>query len=250
MKKINLITLFSIICILFSCAKAPYEVRSVESARIAIDSTWDAKANPKMLALVESYKKQLDSEMNVEIGTAAQTLEKGFPQSLLSNFTADAMKETANQLWSNVDFAVMNMGGLRVSLNKGPITIGSMYETYPFENQLVLLELQGKDVRSFFEFVAFNGGEGLSNGVRLVVKNRAIESLEIGGKSLDENKIYRIATIDFLAAGNDHMEALTQAVRVTDSGRQLRDFMIDYVKNLTLKKQEVNAKLDDRITIR
>jgi 2',3'-cyclic-nucleotide 2'-phosphodiesterase (5'-nucleotidase family) len=250
MKQLNLLATFFAIFLLSFCTKAHYEVCSIESARIAIDSTWDAKANPKMLALVESYKKQLDSEMNVEIGTAAQTLEKGFPQSLLSNFTADAMKEMAGQWWGNVDFAVMNMGGLRVSLNQGQVTIGNMYETYPFENQLVLLELPGKAVRSFFEFVAFNGGEGLSSGVRLVVKNRAIESLEIGGKPLDENRIYRVATIDFLAAGNDHMEALTQATRVFDSGKQLRDIMIEYVENLTHKKQKINAELDDRITIR
>ncbi|GHT79067.1 5'-nucleotidase [Bacteroidia bacterium] len=250
MKKVNIFaSFFCIVLLLSSCAKTHYAVKAIETSRIAIDSTYEAKANPQMVALVESYKKQFDAEMNEPIGTAAQALTKKYPQSLLSNFTADAMREIANRLWGDVDFAVMNMGGLRATLNKGTITIGNMYEVYPFENRLVLLELPGTAVKAFFDFIAFNGGQGLSNGIRLVVKKRAVESLEIGGKPLDENKTYRVATIDFLAAGNDHMDALTQATRLIDSNEQLRNYMIEQVKNLTANNKEVDAKLDDRITI-
>ena len=249
MKKGNKFVVALAVVFLCSCTKTNYVIHSIESSRVEMDSTWDAKTNPQMVALVESYKNQLDSKMNEQVGTAAQTLSKRYPQSLLSNFTADAMKETANQLWGDVDFAIMNMGGLRATLNEGPITVGNLYEVYPFENRLVFLELPGKSVQSFFEFIAFNGGQGLSDGIRLVVKNRAIESLEIGGKPLDENKIYRIATIDFLAAGNDNMTALTQATSLTDSGETLRNHMIQYIKNLTTNNKEADAKLDDRITI-
>ncbi|MDR0413230.1 MAG: 5'-nucleotidase C-terminal domain-containing protein [Dysgonamonadaceae bacterium] len=230
-------------------AKGRYVVTSVESSRIEIADSWDAKANPGMQALLETYQTRLGSEMGKPIGTAAQTLKKGFPQSLLSNFSADAMKAIADSLWGNIDFAVINMGGLRAALNEGAITTGNLYEIYSFDNRLVLLELPGKAVKDFFDYIASHEGEGLSAGIRLVVRNREAAALEIGGKPLDENKIYRIATLDYLADGNDRMTALKEAVGRTDSNRIFRDLMIQYIKNLTANNQEANAKTDDRITI-
>ncbi|MDR0542160.1 MAG: 5'-nucleotidase C-terminal domain-containing protein [Dysgonamonadaceae bacterium] len=249
MKKVKSAGLFVFVCMLSACGQSKYVVQSVESSRIEMDSAWDAKANPAMAALVASYKTQLDAKMNAPIGVAAQTLQKGFPQSLLSNFTADAMQQMAETEWGHVDFAVMNMGGLRSTLNQGPITLGNLYEVYPFENRLVLLELPGKAVKDFFDFIAFHGGQGLSGTVSLAVKKRAVESLNIGGKPLDERKVYRIATIDYLAEGNDGMVAFQQATKVEDSNRQLRDWMIEYVKTLTANNIEINATIDNRITI-
>jgi 2',3'-cyclic-nucleotide 2'-phosphodiesterase (5'-nucleotidase family) len=202
-----------------------------------------------MAALVASYKTQLDIEMNVPVGVAARTLQKGYPESPLSNFTADAMLQVAETVWGGVDFAVMNMGGLRSALNQGTVTVGNLYEVYPFENRLVLLELPGAAVRDLFDFIASNGGEGLSGTVNLVVRKRAVESLKINGKPLDVSKTYRVATIDYLAEGNDGMTAFRQATKVEDTRRQLRDWMIEYVKTLTENNTEINATIDNRVTI-
>jgi 2',3'-cyclic-nucleotide 2'-phosphodiesterase (5'-nucleotidase family) len=111
------------------------------------------------------------------------------------------------------------------------------------------LELPGKAVKEFFDYVAFQGGQGLSGTVDLVVKKRKVESLKIGGNPLDKNKTYRIATIDYVAAGNDGIAAFRKATQITDSNKQLRDWMIEYVKTLTSKNKELNAKIDNRITI-
>ncbi|MDR2683085.1 MAG: 5'-nucleotidase C-terminal domain-containing protein [Dysgonamonadaceae bacterium] len=249
MKKVKSVRWLLLVCLLSACGQGKYVVRSIESSHIGIDSVWDAQADPGMVALVASYKTRLDAQMNTPIGVAAQILQKRYPQSLLSNFTADAMLQTAETLWGNIDFSVMNMGGLRAPLNQGPITLGSMYETYPFENRMVLLELPGTAVKDFFDFIAFHGGQGLSGTIALVIKNRAVESLAIGGKPLDERKTYRVATIDYLAEGNDGMVALQQATKTEDSNKQLREWMIEYVKTLTANNTEINATIDNRITI-
>ena len=250
MKPLKTIVSILFVGCLISCAQNRYVIRSIESTHVAIDSAYDSKACPEMALLVEHYKKQLATEMDVPIGVAAQTLQKGYPQSPLSNFTADAMQETGERLWGTIDFAVMNMGGLRASLHQGTITIGSIYEICPFDNQLVLLELPGKAVKDFFDFIAFHGGQGLSKNIRLVIKKREVESLEINGNALDEHKIYRIVTIDYLAEGNDGMTALKQAVRQIDANETLRNVMIEYVKMLTANKVEANATIDHRITIK
>ncbi|MDR1682780.1 MAG: 5'-nucleotidase C-terminal domain-containing protein [Candidatus Symbiothrix sp.] len=233
----------------FACAPHHYVVQSIESSRVTIDSVWDAKANPKLAELVETYKVQIDNEMNKPVGIATQILPTGYPQSRLSNFTADMMFRIAGEIWGNVDFALINMGGLRTSLNQGEITIGELYEIFPFENRLVLLEMPGSAVKELFEFLAFNGGEGLSTNLQLTIKNRQIQSLEIGGKALDEKQVYRVCTVDYVAEGNDGMIAFRKSIHRIDSQETLRSMMIHYIQRLTDNNQEVNAELDNRITI-
>jgi len=249
MKKVNLLLFVLAASLLFACSKKQYEISDIDASLVRMDSAWDAKANPQMQALVNTYKQKLEKEMNVRIGIAAGTLIKGTPQSLLSNLTADVLKERAEKTEAYVDFAVINNGGLRTTLNKGAITVGNLYEIYPFENALVVLDLPGKAVKEFFDFIAEKGGEGLSTGIQLTIKDGKVKSLKIGNQPLDENKTYKVATVDYLAGGNDGMVAFKQATHVLSSNEMLRDIMIDYVKECTKNNKEINAKLDNRIII-
>jgi 5''-nucleotidase/2'',3''-cyclic phosphodiesterase and related esterases len=249
MKKINYLI---VLCLLFfwtSCTKKQYKVFSVEGTRVEMDSTWNKDADPQLVALVNTYKAELEAKMNIKIGTAVRPLIKNYPQGLLSNFTADAIKAFGEQKWGNIDFAIMNNGGIRANLNEGDITVGNIFEIYPFDNQIVLLELPGKAVNELFSYLAVNGGEALSEGICFVIQNKTIKTLLIGNKPFDENKNYRVATIDFLAEGNSGMTALKQAVICTDSELTLRDMMIGYVKEKNKQGQVIDAELDNRISI-
>jgi 2',3'-cyclic-nucleotide 2'-phosphodiesterase (5'-nucleotidase family) len=250
MKKVNLKGLiFALAVSITACAPKHYTVKNIQVSRVEMDSTWDNKGDSKMDELVNSFKTRLDDEMNEQIGVAAQTLIKGLPQSLLNNFTADAMLDYGSELWGAVDFAVINNGGIRSILNQGTITVGNIFEIYPFNNRFVLLELPGKAVKDFFDSISAQNGTGLSKNIQLVVKDQTVQSLQIGGLPLDENKSYKIATINYLAEGNDGMAAFLQASKYIDSNIMIRDVMIEYIKDLTAKNKEVDAKLDDRIII-
>jgi 2',3'-cyclic-nucleotide 2'-phosphodiesterase (5'-nucleotidase family) len=253
MKKVNLKYSFLVLVVFTAaCAHNHYSVRSIEGTRIEMNSSFDAKKiNPAMDKLVNSYSVKMQNEMNEVIGVAAQSLVKGLQQSLLGNFTADAMKDYGSELWGPVDFAVMNVGGLRSLFNEGSITLGNIFEVYPFENSLVLLELPGSAVRELFEFAAKHEGGGcLSKGVELVIRDKKIESLHIGGRPLDESRTYRVATIDYLAEGNDGMTAFKQAVNSVESNIRLRDAMIEFIKDLTATNKKVDAALDNRVIVR
>jgi len=248
MKKVS--SILSILIVLFllsACAKKQYAIKSVNGCLVEMNNRFDSRADPKMLSLVQTYKAQLDAKMNEVIGEAAQPLTKVETQSVLTNFTADAMQEYATGLWGAVDFAIINNGGIRTSLNQGAITVGNVYEIYPFENRLVLLELSGKAVKQLFEGFAKHKMEGFSKNVQLTVKDKAIESLTIDGKPLDEKATYHVATIDYLAEGNSGMEAFTQATHYTDSNIILHDAMIEYIKNLTAENKKIYAIQDDRL---
>ncbi|MDL2242024.1 5'-nucleotidase C-terminal domain-containing protein [Bacteroidales bacterium OttesenSCG-928-L03] len=249
MKKVNCLSLLFSLILFASCAQKQYQVTGIEASRVMMDSTWDAKANPQLLDRVNSYKTALESEMNVKIGTAAQTMIKGQPQSLLTNLTADVLRKRAQELWGHIDFAVMNRGGLRSTLNQGDITIGSLFEIYSFDNTLTLVELPGRAVAEFFDHIAEVNGQGLSDNLEVVINKGKVASIRIGGQALDPNKTYRIATLDYLAEGNDGMLAFKQATNKLNSGELLRDIMIEYVKEQTANNQEIDAKLDNRIIV-
>ncbi|MDR1561778.1 MAG: 5'-nucleotidase C-terminal domain-containing protein [Dysgonamonadaceae bacterium] len=227
-----------------------YKIKEVRVSRTLMDKTWDSPADTPMKTLVDSFKTLLGGKINEEIGCAAQDLLKGKPQSLLGNFTADAMFDFGTEEWGSVDFAITNLGGMRAVLNKGPVTVGEMYEIYPFDNHLVLLELKGEPVEKLFRVLAAKGGEAISKNVELVISGKEPESLKIGNKPVAEDKTYRIVTVDYLAEGNDGMMALTEAVNMQESKSLIREMMIAHVRKLTAGKHNIEAKFDNRIKIK
>ena len=251
MKKVNLIVSFLIVLFLLSaCAKKQYIMKSADGYLVEMNSSFDKNADSKMLSIVQTYKNRMDAEMNEIIGEAAETLTKSGTQSILAGFTADAMLEYVTGVHGPVDFAVVNNGGLRMILNKGPITVGNMFEIYAFENGIVVLELQGKYVKQLFDVFAQKTIEGFSKGVKLAIKNKNVESLIINGRPLDENATYKVVTVDYLAEGNDGMEALKFATKYTDLNITLRNMMINYVKKITAENKKIYATPDDRIEIK
>jgi len=251
MKKVDVFTLSLIVLFLpTACAYKQYGINSVNGYLVEMNGNLDSHADHEMQSLVQFYKTKVDAGMNEVIGETAQTLTTTGQQSVLAYFTADAMQEYATELWGPVDFAVINNGGLRTTLNQGPVTLGNMYEIYVFENNLVLLDLPGKAIKQLFDDFAQKRIEGFSKNLILTLKNQAIESIVIGGKPLDEKAIYRVVTVDYLAEGNDGMVAFTQATGYTDSNVTLRDVMIEYVRKITAENKIIYANFDNRIEIK
>jgi len=239
-----------VIIALSSCAKKQYEIAGVNGYLVEMNNTYDDHDGAKMAALVRPYKTQLDTEMNTVVGEAAKSLIKRGAQSVLANFTADAMQAFGTELWGHVDFAIINNGGLRTTINQGPVTIGNLYEVYAFENALVLLDLTGAAVKELFAGFAQKKMEGFSKSVSLALKDKAIETITIGGKPLDEKAIYKVVTVDYLAEGNDGMEAFKQATGYTNSNIIIRDAMIAYIKKLTSNNQLIDANPDERLIVK
>jgi 2',3'-cyclic-nucleotide 2'-phosphodiesterase (5'-nucleotidase family) len=245
----KLLYLFTLGLLLVSC-KPSYTITHIQDSVVRIDSTFDAYPQPQMHELVKKYKTLLDKEMNQVIGTSTQFMDYGIPESLLTNFTSDVMKAYGDEhLPAGADIAVMNVHGHRATMPKGEITIGNLYEIYSFDNTIVFLDLKGSDLNDIFRAYAGMGGGGISSNVKLVIENKKVKSVSIDGKPIDENKIYHIVTLDYLADGNNGMSAFKNAVKLTNTGITLRDIMIDYVREQTRQGKEITSQLDGRITV-
>lgn len=234
---------------LVSC-HSTYRIASVQGSMIKMDSSWDKSSTP-LAAMVETYKQELDGKMNQIIGTSAEFMNAGQPESLLTNLTSDVMKAYGEAYQEGgVDFAVMNIHGHRSTMPKGEISVRNIFEIYSFDNTIMFLELDGSDVSKMFDAYARMGGAGISSNVRLVIENKKVASVTIDGKPIDLHKTYRIATLDYLANGNNGMSMFLNAKKSTDTGVTLRDVMMDYVKEQTEKGNEIRSKLDGRITLK
>lgn len=236
-----------------SCTnQASYKAVEIQGGKIAMDSVWDRTPNRAALAILAPYKAGVDSVMNEVIGYCPVTLTKGRPESSLSNLVADVLRNAATQvLGTPADIGLVNMGGLRNILPQGDITVGTVYEILPFENSLCVVTLQGKFVKELMQNIATVQGEGISN-VNLEINNKGeVLSAKVGGKEIDDNKIYSVATIDYLADGNDGMTALMQSEsRKCPEGATLRGLFLDYVEKQTAQKKQITAVVEGRILIK
>ena len=81
----------AVIFLLSSCTSA-YKVTKSEGTMVAIDSTWDVNPDAEAVALLAPYKAKVDSIMYRVVGTAEMSMDKGAPESLLSNLVADIIQ--------------------------------------------------------------------------------------------------------------------------------------------------------------
>lgn len=213
---------------------------------------WDKMPNEKAIAVFIPYKEKVDRTMDSIIGKSALNMTAKRPESLLSNLIADILRESATPyLGQPADIGIINIGGIRNTLNAGDITYRTIYEISPFENSLSILTLKGKDVRKLMTDIVKVGGEGLSNVFITATKERHITDIHIGKEPLNDEQLYTIATIDFLAEGNDKMTVLQKAEKRNDyKEATIRALLLEYIKGQTAKGKEVTSRIEGRITIK
>jgi 2',3'-cyclic-nucleotide 2'-phosphodiesterase (5'-nucleotidase family) len=231
----------------FSCSPKTWTITQATSTKIAIDSTTEQLADTNYESYLLPIKQKIDVQMNVVIGQAAVTMKGHGPESLLSNFSADVYREAASKyLGDSVDIAVVNLGGLRTVVTAGNITVGKVFELMPFENELVIVWLKGDKLIGLLQYFAGMGGEGVS-GLRMEIKEGKAVNMSVAGKPIFTDKLYSIATNDYLAGGNDKMVQLAQNVKRVNTGIKVRDMLLDYIKAETKKGNKIQSKLDGRI---
>ncbi len=210
------------------------------------------QADSAINAIISPYKAKLAESMNLIIGKAAITLDNspGSGESLLGNFVADLMLERAeSKFGSNLDMAIINAhGGLRTSINKGDIEVKDIYELMPFENSMVVLELDGNLVAQFFERCAKTKRNNIA-GARFLIKDNKAFEIKINHKVFDKSATYTLAISDYLANGGGGFHFLKDAKVIADLDYKVRDMIIDQIKLLTSKSQEITASWDQRIQI-
>ena len=235
-----------------SCS-SHYKLTDVSRSRILIDSTYDNKADDRAWSFIAPYKLKVDSIMSPVVGRAAIYMYADRPESTLSNLLADILVWCGKDYGEKPDFAVYNIGGMRSAFAKGDITYGDVLDVAPFENKICFVTLKGNKVIELFGQIASVGGEAVSHGVELVIsKDGRLISAKLNGKQIDPEADYRVVTIDYVAQGNDKMEAFKSSTEMkSPSGADdnVRQVIIKYLKEKMAKGEEADSRIEGRIKI-
>ncbi len=202
-------------------------------------------------AVVASYRSRLGADLDRFVFRSprrveATSLREG--DSPLGNFVADVIRDR-----THADLAVMNSGGIRAPLPAGDVREWDLVTMLPFDNRLVVVSMTGAQVQRLLDRLARRlgkGGFGHVSGVSYVIRgDRADEarvwrwSDEKGGKGrgrggsrsrdgdpIDGNRVYRVATIDFLADGGDAFDEVRDGASHERTGVLLSEAAIAFLR--------------------
>lgn len=234
-----------------SSCQSTHTLVSVESSLVPMTVEWENLPDSRADRVVAPYKAAVDSIMLPVVGRSAMDMNSRKPESLLSNLVADVLRNaTIPYFGKQADIAIINMGGLRGSLPQGEITYGHVYEILPFQNALCILQLNGKEIKELMQNIAGVGGEGVSNAQLVINDQRKLVRATIGGKPIEDNRIYTVSTIDYLAEGNDKMTAFLKARnKQTYPEATIRELFLNHLRTLAAEGKETTSQIEGRIEI-
>lgn len=222
--------------------------KQIITERIEVTNRLDAQPDREAMTIMERYKPAVDSVMAPVLGESLVGMSAGRPESLLSNWAADVMVEYSDFLdGKRADLGLVNVGGLRNNLPQGTVRRGNIILISPFDNRLAIVQLKGSDLTALMQDIAAVHGEGVSHEVRMTITSDGkLLDATISGQPIDPERTYRIATLDYLAEGNDKLYSLKKAIRVDVSDLFTRDCMMKYVR----EHSPITSKIEGRITVK
>lgn len=206
--------------------------------------------DPAAAATIAPYHQRVTEQMTEVLGTAPVALTKIPGESPLSNFVSDLQRIRASrELGQPIDLGVMTNGGLRAPLPAGPVTLGSVFELMPFENELVVLEAPTSVVAQLFDFAA-RVKMPVSGASFAVGADNKPTDIRLNGQPFDptRNRTYTIAISDYLAGGGDNM-TFFKTLKPRGTGVLLRNAIADYIRELTKQGKPVEARLEGRVKV-
>lgn len=186
------------------------------------------------------------------VAFAPEAMPKGRPESPLGNFIVDRVYEDVSALVApdgrKVDIAITNMGGIRVDIAAGDVLLDDIVSMLPFRNYLCYVQIPGSELRKAFEHMAENGVQCISHA-RMSVKDRQLVSAEVDGAPLDDERLYGVATIDFLLDGGDGFKLARGAQDYYISEIKIGDAILADIRSLTAEGKPLAYKTDGRVSI-
>jgi len=202
-------------------------------------------------AYLAPYREGVEAYGSEVVGRAADELRvRTKPENGMANVVADSLRAIGQEVFEReVDVAFTNFGGLRRDLEEGPLTVGLLTELSPFENFIVLLEMRGEQLVKVVRRLARSGGWPQSGMDIVITDDGELVSAKVNGESIDEDGIYKVATIDYLLNTDKGSYPRERLLSVTTSGTRQRDALIEYVKRLHESGAAIRNEGDGRTKV-
>ncbi len=246
--KIKLFVIFITIIWTASCKKQATALSRIVGKQIKIDS--NLAAIDSIETYIAPYRKRINEALDSTLAYAPRTITKeiGTYNTAAGNLMADIVLSEANPIFKSrtgkeIDFVLLNHGGIRSIISSGNISARTAYEVMPFENSIVVIELSGKSVLKMVDFIINSKRAHPIAGMQIILdRSNRLKSLKIQNESFIEERNYFVATSDYLVTGGDDMGFFKDTLNSTNTDYTIRNAMIDYFK----KVDTVKSAIDDR----
>ncbi len=246
--KIKQFVIIITIVLFASCKQGNQKLVKITGEQIAIsDSITGTK---EIVDFVAPYQKRIDQVLDSTLAYAPNSITKtdGALNTTAGNMMADAVLQLVAPVFksrtqNNLDFVLLNHGGIRSIISAGKVTSRTAYEIMPFENTVVVVGLKGKAIRDMVQYLIASKKPHPIAGIQIIIdKNDSLSAVNIQGKPFDENKVYYVATSNYLVNGGDNMNFFNDKISITETDYLIRNIMIDYFA----KKDTIAPIIDDR----
>lgn len=203
-----------------------------ESQRVFIQE--QIAEDAEMLNFLRPYQEQGQAQLGVKIAETNGKLEGDrnvvrFQQTNLGRLIATAHMERAK-----ADFAVMNSGGVRDSIDAGNVTYKDVLKVQPFANILTYTDMTGAEVLDYLNVVATkpidSGAYAQFAGISMTVSDGKVSNVVIGDKQLRLDKTYRFTVPSYNAAGGDGYPKISGHPGYVNTGFVDAEVLKDYLE--------------------
>ena len=235
-------------------------VKTAEGAPKLLDAS--VKADEAFTAKVAELGAPIEEVKQKVIGESADVIDGSrevcrTAECSMGNLVADAMVDRVKD--QGVTIAIQNGGGLRASIDAGTVTMGEALTVLPFQNTLATFKLKGSEIVTALE----NGLSQIEEGAgrfpqvsglkysfdKSKPAGSRVVSVEVkdgdGFVALDPEKLYGVATNNYMRAGGDGYKIFASAGQnAYDFGPGLETVLADFIA----KNSPYKPYTDGRIT--
>lgn len=192
-------------------------------------ATQNLEENAEVKAVLDNIKSEQSVILNEVVGSTPQDLDGVWEDLRIDETNLGRAVTDAYLLETGADIAFENAGGIRASVKKGDLTYGDIIGISPFGNYIVTKQITGKQLVEILEtsidiqkksiaandsgeYDAWpeNSGSYLQTGGITVEYNldldygKRVISVKVGNEPLDDNKLYTVATNNFVAVNENY----------------------------------------------
>lgn len=208
-----------------------------------------SSATAKVAAIVIGAQPEM-ADLKKVVGYSEEELPHMKTEGSLSNWFVGIVMDKVSELsGKKTDVGICNFGGIRKGMPKGDVLLDDIQSMFPFRNYLVHLEMTGSELRKVLQSMAQTSFQAVG-GVTVEVEDRNVVSVLVGGKPLNDEEVYDVATISFLLTGGDGLKLEDNAQKIDSYDVMIFDAVMEYVDNLTKEGKPITSTDERHVIIR
>ena len=155
----------------------------------------------------------------------------------MGSLIADAMLARVKD--QGIEIAIQNGGGIRASIDAGPVTMGEVLTVLPFQNTLSTFRVTGATVVEALENGVSQVEEGAGRfpqvaGLTFAFDPKAepgarVSDVMVGGAPIEMDKLYGVVSNNYVRNGGDGFKMFVDAQDAYDFGPDLADVTAEFL---------------------